>query len=269
MPGGAFPAPFRPPAPQPQGARPPAAPPAAPRPIPPGVAFPRVQVPVAAPQGPGLYPGRVRLVVIRGSPAFAGMAFKLGSQTCPAGRVKGAILFPDDAYLGPLHATFYFRDGQLVLRDEGSPSGTFVRIAGPDRIAPGGLFAAGDRLFRYVGPIPPAATAQAPVPYGAPAPRVPLYVVEEVLEGGRPGRACARLGPVIAIGRVGCELSFANDPSLSGRQCELTVSADGAILRDVGGGEGTYLRLSSGSERVLNAGDFVRIGIQVMRVDVA
>jgi hypothetical protein len=197
------------------------------------------------------------------------MAFKLGSPTCPAGRTKGAILFPDDLYLAPLHSTFYFRDAKLIVRDEGGVSGTFVRAVGPERLVPGAMFAAGERLFRYVGAIPPSPTGQAPVPYGAPAPRVPLYVVEEILEGGRPGRACARLGPVIAIGRVGCELSFANDPMLSGRQCELTVSPDGAILRDVGGSDGTYVRLPPGAERALNAGDFVRIGSQVLRVDAA
>lgn len=223
----------------------------------------------AAPAGPGLYAGRVRLVVVRGSPNFTGMAFKLGTQTCPAGRSKGAILFPEDVYLAPLHATFYFRDGKLVVRDEGGISGTFVRIVGPERVAPGGMFAAGDRLFRYAGAVPPPPTAQAPMPYGAPAPRVPLYVVEEIIEGGRSGRTCARLGPVIAVGRIGCELSYSNDPLLAGRQCELTVSPDGAILRDVGGGDGTYARLPPGAEKALGAGDFVRIGLQVIRVDQA
>ncbi|MBI5544712.1 MAG: FHA domain-containing protein, partial [Deltaproteobacteria bacterium] len=42
------------------------------------------------------------------------------------------MLFPEDPFLSPLHATFHFRDGKLFLRDEGGPSGTFVRIHGPE-----------------------------------------------------------------------------------------------------------------------------------------
>jgi pSer/pThr/pTyr-binding forkhead associated (FHA) protein len=196
------------------------------------------------------------------------LTYKLPPGSVGAGRSKGLLLFPDDPYLGGLHATFFYRDGKLFIRDENSVSGTFVRLQRPEPLIPGSLFAAGDRLFRYTGPVP-VPPAVVPTQYGAPVPHVPVYTVEEILEGGRPGRASARLGPVIAIGRVGCDLSFPSDVTLQARHCEVIIEGGAAALSDVSGSEGTFVRLSAGAERMLSAGDAVRIGLQVLRLDAA
>lgn len=207
-----------------------------------------------------------RVVVIRGS--IPGSAFKLASAQVSAGRSKGLLIFPEDPFLAPVHAQFFYRDGRLFVRDEGTGSGTYVRINGPTPLPPNALFAAGNHLFRYVGclPVQPGAT---PIVYGAPAPSSALYAVEQILEGARPGRACARIGPIIAIGRSGCELSFPNDESLNGRHCEVVIDGGNATLRDLGSPEGTFIRLGPGVEHPLNPGDTVRMGLQLLRIEPA
>ncbi len=203
--------------------------------------------------------------MLRGS--NAGTVFRIpATPAVQAGASKGTLLFPEDPYLAPLHATFHFKDGKLFVRDEGSPSGTYVAIRGAEPLTPGSLFAAGDHLLRFAGPLPAPATSN-PLVYGAPAPAPMLYAVEELFEGGRPGRACVRAGPSISVGRTGCDLSFPNDAFLGPRHCEVAVENGAASLRDLGSQDGTYLRLPPRAERALAAGDCVRIGLQVIRVE--
>ncbi|MGI5863408.1 MAG: FHA domain-containing protein [Myxococcales bacterium] len=203
------------------------------------------------------------MTVVRGP--GAGSAFRLPKGMIGAGSAKGLLLFPDDPYLAPLHATFLIKDSELAVRDEGSPSGTFVRIKKAERLAPGDLFAAGDHLMRYCGPLEPAPPGD-PIAYGAPA-APHLFVVEEIVAGGRPGRACARPGPVVSVGRNGSDLSFPGDEHLAARHCELQVDPAGATLRDLGTADGTFVRLPPGAEYPLVPGDSVRIGMQVLRID--
>ena len=220
--------------------------------------------PAAAPKS--RHEVRARLVVVRG--ANAGSSFRISGQAVAAGAAKGLLLFPDDPFLSPLHATFFFRDGKLYVKDEGGPSGTYVRVHGPETLAAGAQFAVGDHLLRYIGPLSPPQRGT-PVEYGAPMPAGPLHAVEEVLEGGRPGRGVARVGPVISVGRSGCDLSFANDAFIAPRHCELALEASGATLRDLGSPDGSFVRLAEFGERLLVPGDTIRLGLQILRAEAA
>ena len=102
--------------------------------------------------------------------------------------------------------------------------------------------------------------------YGAPLAPGPMYLVEEVLEGLRPGRCMARPGPTLAVGQAGCEFLVA-DPLVAPRHCELTFNPQGATLRDLATQTGTFVRIPPGSERVLVPGDQVRLGNEVLRVE--
>lgn len=207
---------------------------------------------------------RLKLVVVRGK-AAAGTQFRLSGSSVPAGRSKGLLLFPDDAFVAPLHATFSFKGDSLFVRDESAPSGTFVTVT-KELLAPNTFFAVGDTLLRYLGPLP-APAASSVLHYGAPLPQGPLYLVEEVLEGLRPGRCMARSGPTVAFGQAGCEFLLTSDPNVAPRHCELTFNPQGATLRDLGSPGGTFVRLAPGSERELKVGDQVRLGGEVLRVE--
>jgi pSer/pThr/pTyr-binding forkhead associated (FHA) protein len=206
---------------------------------------------------------KLKLVVVRGQ-VGAGSSFKLGASACTAGRSKGLLLFPNDNFVAPLHATFFFREGKLFVRDENTPSGTFVTVS-KELIPAGTFFAVGDTLLRYLGPLPAAASSQV-AHYGAPLPPGPMYLVEEVLEGLRPGRCMARPGPTVAVGQAGCEFLVA-DAMVSPRHCELTFNPQGATLRDLGSQTGTFVRIAPGAERALSPGDQVRLGNEILRVE--
>lgn len=178
------------------------------------------------------------------------------------------MLFPEDPFLSHHHASFFVRDGTLFVRDEGGLSGTFVRIHGPEALAHGSQFAVGDHLVRFVRPIVPPPT-NGPIAYGAPPPSGTLYVLEELYEGARPGRACMRPGPVLTVGRGGGDLSFPADMTVQPRHCEVAVDSVSATLRDLGGPGGTFIRLPVGGERSLVAGDEIRFGLVMVRVEAA
>lgn len=198
-----------------------------------------------------------------------GQRFKLAAAGAQVGRSRGVILFPDDPFVSPQHATFLVRDGRLVLRDDNSTSGCYVSISGQETIPAGSMFCTGIRLFRFAGALampPPAAPGRVLV-YGAPIPPTQEhYAVEEILLGGRPGRTVITAGPILTIGQGKCDLSFPSDDGMAPRHCELSPMPGGAMIRDLSGGLGTFVRVQH--ERVLKAGDRVRIGQQTLQVEV-
>ncbi len=218
------------------------------------------------PTAPAAASPKFGLTVLAG-PA-RGQRFRLGANGAQIGRSKGVILFPEDPFVSPLHAMLLIRDGKLLVRDESSTSGVYVSIAGQETIPAGGSFATGLRLFRYVGaiePTPPWNRVDVQV-YGAPLPNGQVhYAIEEVLLGDRPGRCIATPGPVLTIGQGKCDFAFTNDEGLAPRHCEVAPMPTGAMVRDLSGGLGTYVRISG--ERALKAGDRMRIGQQTLQVE--
>lgn len=215
-------------------------------------------------------PSKFALHIVAGK--HAGQRFRLAGSGCMVGRNRGAILLAEDPFVSPHHATFVLRDGKLFVRDEASLSGVFVSILGGEAINAGTFFAAGARLFRFVGALPTPAPPQSgrPGTYGAPlAPGQAVYGVEEILVGGRAGRAIVAAGPVITIGQQRCDLAYPHDRTLASRHCELSPNGPGATLRDVSGGIGTFVRIAHGVERPLGPGDRVRIGAHLLQVEVA
>lgn len=254
-------------------------PPAAQGPKPPPIDEPAPQPPVAD-EVPVLHPVRkapgaapaARLMVERGD-APAGTVFRLEGEIVPAGRAQGPIHFPRDTSLEPHHATFLLRDGAVVLHDEQAPGGVYVRLRGTAAVLrPGSQFAVGDRLLRFAGPLPPPPPppADGTRSLGAPRPEGRAVLVEECLEGGVTGRVYLRVGPSITIGRAGCSITLGEDPYLSQAHAEILVEADGsAKLHDLGSSNGTFVRLPPASDRELRDGDGLRLGRQVLRVEVA
>ena len=92
-------------------------------------------------------PGRAKLILIKGE-GMDGVSYVLSATDHVAGRLEGAILFPEDPLLSPRHANFVYKDGKLHVRDEGSANGVFVRIIKPQVLHPGGLFLVGEQLLR-------------------------------------------------------------------------------------------------------------------------
>jgi pSer/pThr/pTyr-binding forkhead associated (FHA) protein len=214
---------------------------------------------------------RARLVVERGE-AAAGSVFQLGAEEVQAGRSQGAVVFPGDPCLAAHHATFVQRPGQLSVRDEGAAGGLFIRIGQGQGvpIRPGSLFAVGDRLIRFAGMLPPAPPPppDGTLRLGAPRPESSSVLLEEWLEGGVGGRVYLRSGPSITLGRAGCSVNLGDDAYLSQAHAEIVVDREGgAVLRDLGSSNGTFLRVAPGGEVDLKDGDELRMGREVLRVE--
>lgn len=221
-----------------------------------------------------LEPGKAKLVVIKGEGFQADpsdeTAFLLGGRHHPAGRTQGDILFDRDNWVSPLHATFYYRDdGKLMIRDEASLNGVFVRIKGTTTIQPGDMFLAGEQVFR-VDTTPRASDGNDPdgtLFYSSPKRPSPFRLVQILRGGITATQVCAREASV-SVGREGCDMNFPNDPYMSTRHCKVELTAGGAYqLTDTGSKNGTYLAIHG--ERELGHGDYLFIGRELLRVDIS
>lgn len=223
--------------------------------------------PGGAPVAKGTASGpRYGLTVVAGK--SRGARFRLPATGITVGSGRTALVM-EDPFVSPHHATLLVRDGILHVRDEASVSGTLVSIAGQEVLPPGACFSAGPRLFRYGGTVvPPIPVAGRPITYGAPTPSgQALYLVEELLAGNRPGRAIVSGGPLITFGYGPCEFSVPQEEGLAPRHCELSPGPASALLRDLSGGLGTYVRLAPRTERALKVGDHLRFGQHIVRVE--
>jgi hypothetical protein len=182
----------------------------------------------------------------------------------------GSSQIKDDPCMSHQHAGFIVRAGRLYVHDRNSLSGVYVSIRGQEAIAAGSWFSAGQRCFHFIGRLEaPAARPGAPVVFGAPVPTSePLFAVEELLAGGRPGRALATASNTLSIGSgERTDLCYPADEGLGVIHCEFSPGIQSGLLRDLSGGLGTFVRIQPGVERRLYPGDRIRVGSQLLRVD--
>jgi pSer/pThr/pTyr-binding forkhead associated (FHA) protein len=211
-----------------------------------------------------------KLILIKGE-GMDGVTYVLSSSEHIAGRLEGAILFPEDPLLSPRHANFMYRDGKLTVRDEGSANGVFVRIIKPQTVSSGATFLVGEQLLR-VDACPPETV---PIPddegtyfYGSPK-RPSRLALTQLLAGGHEGMVFRARNDSLAIGREGNDVNFPDDPFISGRHATVTALDNEGTkfqIADLGSKNGTFLRVAG--EAPLFHGDYVFLGQQLLRVEI-
>lgn len=208
-----------------------------------------------------------KLILIKGE-GMDGVTYVLSSTEHVAGRLEGAILFPEDPLLSPRHANFIYRDGKLMVRDESSANGVFVRIIKPQTVGSGATFLVGEQLLR-VDACPPDSV---PVPdeagtyfYGSPK-RPSRLALTQLLAGGHEGMVFRARNDSLSIGREGNDVNFPDDPFISGRHATVTATDDRFQIADLGSKNGTFLRVYG--ETPLYHGDYVFLGQQLLRVEI-
>lgn len=211
-------------------------------------------------------PGRAKLILIRGE-GLEGLSYHLNATEHIAGRDEGAVLFPDDDYLSPTHAKFYYRDNKLYLKDDASTNGTFLQIREPRRVPDGGHIIVGDQRLRveYLNLQKEYPMQNDTLMYVSP-PKDYEFRVVHVLDGGRDGHADCSVNNDILIGREGCDVNFPDDSYVSPRHCRVTWSDGGVVVTDQDSKNGTFVQIQD--EEQLQHGDYVYFGSELVRVEI-
>jgi len=212
-------------------------------------------------------PGKARLVLIRGDADTEGLSYVLQGAEHIAGREEGQILFPEDPWLSPRHANFVYEKEQLLVRDEGSINGVYVRIREPIGLEFGDQFLCGEQLFRVEAPPEDSAGPDPDQTYFYSSPRRSVnFVLVQVLQGGVAGSVYCAFEQSLRIGREDCDVSYPLDVFMSGQHATVEMTGDGALkLSDTGSRNGTYVRVKQ--HYALQHGDYLFLGKQLLRVE--
>jgi pSer/pThr/pTyr-binding forkhead associated (FHA) protein len=211
---------------------------------------------------------RAKLVLIKGD-GLDGVSFTLAGNEHLVGRSDSAmIMFEEDRFLSPVHANFFYRFGTLMVKDEGSVNGVFIRIKGTVALQFGDRFRVGEQMVELQET--PESTNPEPIDDGTyffGSPRRPAYYrVVQILRGGLSGFAFRADSPVTTIGREGNDIDFPDDPFISGRHARVSWKNKQLSLTDLDSKNGTFLRISG--EYPLKHGDYVFMGQQLLRVEI-
>jgi pSer/pThr/pTyr-binding forkhead associated (FHA) protein len=209
-------------------------------------------------------PTKARLILVHGQ-GMDGLSYHLKADQHVVGR-NGQLEFPDDVFVSPTHANFFYRNNKLVVRDEGSLNGVYLRVRGTAAIAPGDTFMAGNHVFRL--DLTPKATDTADGDgtafYSSPK-QATTFRVSEILSGGSPGITVCATGTRLQIGRENCDLNFPSDAQMDASHCSIDEQGGSYVLNDHDTKNGTYVRIKSEIE--LGHGDYLFVGRKLLRVE--
>lgn len=211
-------------------------------------------------------PGRAKLILIRGE-GLEGLSYYLNATQHVAGREKGAILFPEDRYLSPKHATFLYRDNQLFVRDESSVNGTFLRVREPMMLDDGDEVLIGDELLRveYLNLRREYPMHEDTLMYISP-PKDYKFRLIHMIRGGKAGSSHCSVNNDILVGREGCDINFPEDRHVSRQHSRFLWENGRVTLRDLDSKNGTFLKIK-GEQRLFH-NDYVSFGSELMRVEI-
>ena len=210
-------------------------------------------------------PGKAKLILIRGE-GVEGLSYQLNAEHHTVGR-NGQLVFPDDPFVSPAHADFFYRNGKLVVKDEGSLNGVYLRVKGSVDVSPDDFFLAGEQVFRIDATPRPS---DQPGPdgtyfYSSPKHQSPFRITQ-MLQGGSAGMTVCARGSSLQIGREGGDLNFPSDLYMSAAHCKIEEAGGKFTLTDMSSRNGSYVRLKA--ERELSHGDYVFIGRKLLRVEI-
>ena len=210
-------------------------------------------------------PGRAKLILIRGE-GEDGLSYQLNSEHHLVGRT-GQLVFPEDPFVSPKHADLFYRESKLVVKDEGSLNGVYLRIRGSVELNYGEVFMVGEQLLR-LDSTPTATDSPAPDGtyfYSSPKHQTPFRVTQ-ILQGGAIGMTVCARATGLQIGREGGDVNFPTDQYMSASHCKIEESGGKVTLTDLNSRNGTFIRVAG--ERELAHGDYLFIGKKLLRVEI-
>jgi pSer/pThr/pTyr-binding forkhead associated (FHA) protein len=221
----------------------------------------------AAPTPAASYDLAVRLTALRADGSEAGSFALPEGENVTVGRDTGSI-FAGDSYLSPRHATFVRKGDAILIRDEASLNGVYIKLAAnaPWKLADQDVFRIGQEIIRYEALAEAENGADGVRQLGSPADD---YIGRLALIIGRntTGNAFPIPKEGVHCGRERGDILFSDDGYVSGLHCKVAPETDGGMyLTDVGSSNGTFARLRD--EHSLAAGDILLMGQQLFRVEV-
>jgi pSer/pThr/pTyr-binding forkhead associated (FHA) protein len=213
-------------------------------------------------------PGKARLILIRGDSGVDGLSYMLQGTEHVAGRDDGQILFPEDVWLSPRHANFVYEGAQLIVRDEGSLNGVYVRVRERTALSYGDSFLCGEQLFTLEHAPDDSAGPAPDQTYFYSSPRKDYgFRVVQVLAGGTRGIEHCAVGRSLKIGREECDMNFPTDVYMSGTHAKVELGDEGELsLIDLNSKNGCYVRIQRPAP--LRHGDYLFMGRQLLRVEI-
>ena len=222
----------------------------------------------AAPAGVATSSTQIKLTALRADGTEAGSWTLPDDPRTVVGRDTGSV-FAGDSYLSPRHASLSRNGSQLVVRNEGSLNGVYLKLKpqAPWPLGFGEVFRIGQEIIRVEALEGQPKTNDGVDRLGSPADG---YVARLALVIGRDttGNAFPVPRTGVHLGRERGDILFSEDGYVSGLHCQIAPADDGRIyLTDVGSSNGTFVRLAS--EYAVSNGDILLMGQQLFRVDVA
>jgi pSer/pThr/pTyr-binding forkhead associated (FHA) protein len=238
--------------------------------IPPGFAFcgtcgtsvPGAE-PASAPVG-GFAKDSARLILINPDGTEGGTV-EIPSSEVAVGRDAGGF-FGQDFYLSPRHAVLKSSGEDVIIKDEDSLNGIFVKILpnDPKEIKSGEIFRVGQELLLFEvvdkGSTAPDGTETMGSPIEGLWGRLSLIVGKDRL-----GNAFPIGGDGVILGRERGNILFPDDGYVSGIHARVHKDGDKFFVTDLGSSNGTYKKVSG--QTTLASGDFMLMGAQLFRID--
>ncbi len=220
----------------------------------------------------GLGTASIRLRLIRGY-GSEDTTWPIGPSGLTVGRSAAMVKVTQDPYLSPVHFRLSRDDGKLLLEDTGSVNGTFLRARGAARLSQGTEFIAGQQRLLVVGLGGPTRDSRIPASpdtklLGSPQIQR-LFVALRTLHRGQNHTPAAapimlRAGPVVTLGRAGCDLDFPADSRMAPRHAEIHVKPTGLEVIPTGS-TGVFIRVKE--RTALQNGDEILAGEELFRVE--
>ena len=231
-------------------------------------------MPASAPvikEQPAQSPAQLVLLLPNGQ---EGGTYPLKPDTTLIGRKQGNILFLDDPYVSPLHATFiYGADHSLKIKDNNSLNGLFLRLRSRSEIQHGDTLLLGKQLLRFEELSISAEAIHKEFDPNNP-PKTPIWGspfssywgrLIQLISGGRQGNSVLLGGTQIDLGRERGQLTFPGDRFISAIHARILNAQDKFYVEDLGSRNGTFLRINN--ELTLENNDILIIGEQLLRVE--
>ena len=200
---------------------------------------------------------------------MTGSCVSLDREEHVFGRTEGDFNLPDDRFISPKHARFRVGEGVLRVCDVGSANGTYLRVRGARAIEDPTLLMIGEQLLRFSLYRPGVDDLAGEETFSGTPLRPSRIQLTQIYEGGQEGLVVGTRRRSIVLGREGCDINFPEDSYISNRHCRIEEANNQFYLADLDSSNGTFVRLDSQADVVLEDGDELFLGRHLLRVQFA